>query len=72
MKTVWVLTEEHNAYDQYGEYFLKAFINKPTAGDIAKVLEIHHNSGVVKHILNGGGRIEWEDIWWWLREEDAE
>lgn len=31
---VWVLTEEVNDYNQYGEYFLAVFKEKPTLEDL--------------------------------------
>ena len=33
---IFILTEEYNAYDQYGEYFIAAFKHKPTPEQLAK------------------------------------
>lgn len=63
--SVWVLTRELNEYDQFGEYFVAVFPEKP-----------HHSqltaNGVeqekLKHTLNGGGRVGTEYEWFHLRE----
>lgn len=34
MTNVWVLTEEHNDYNQYGNYFLAVFNREPTEADL--------------------------------------
>lgn len=68
--TVWVLTEEYNRYDQYGEYFCAVFKEKPTLKQLV-------NMGVnepyaTKCINSGGGRLyngqKYENSWWYLRE----
>lgn len=66
MNTVWILTKEINQYDQEGEYFVAVFKDKP-----------HHTQltshGVpqnrLRHVLNGGGRVDAEYEWFFLREE---
>jgi len=66
---VWVLTEEYNDYDQYGEYFINVFANKPTCDQL-------NDAGVslpeVAHVLNGGGWINRyvEHRCWHLREQE--
>ena len=65
---VYVLTEEYNAYDQYGEYFLNVFKEKPTVEQLMELLKI--NKVGAEHILKGGGRIKWEDQWYILTEYD--
>lgn len=64
---VWILTEEYNDYDQYGEYYLEVFKNKPT---IEQLMKFEMNRKVAKHVQNGGGRIEYEDKWFNLKEEE--
>ena len=64
---IWLLTEEYNQYDQYGEYFLSAFKDKPTQEQLEQC-GIQKNE--IEHVLNGGGRIKYEDQWYHLREED--
>lgn len=69
MTKVWVLTQEYNDYDQYGEYFVAVFATKPTA----KQLMPHTGwyEWAHEHLLDGG-RVEWEDNWYYLREVEAE
>jgi hypothetical protein len=75
--TCWILTREHNAYDQYGSYFIAVFSRKPTHTELAKVLSKEGYGGgsdvmaalvFLEHILMGGGRQEWEDTWFNLDE----
>lgn len=68
-KKVWILTEEHNQYDQYGEYFLAVFAEKPTSEKLKKH-GVHESE--IEHVLNGGGRKKYEDQWYYLREELCE
>lgn len=67
MKTVWILTEEYNSYDRYGEYFVAVFENKPTKEILIKKFDCYDEEA--EHVLNGGGRIKYEDHWFNLREE---
>ena len=64
---IWVITREENDYDQYGEYFVTAFLKKPTREQIIK-LNLVVTDKSVNHILNGGGREEYEQTWFHLRE----
>lgn len=64
----YILTREHNQYDQYGEYFVAWFPTLPDADELAKLLNLNENGkDLVAHILKGGGRLEWEDKWFFLR-----
>lgn len=36
-QTIWVLTREHNEYDQHGEYFTAAFVEKPSLQQLIDV-----------------------------------
>ena len=65
--TVWILTEEHNEYDQYGEYFIKAFRLKPTHQQLS---ECGVPTNRLRHTLNGGGRVDYERSWFFLKEID--
>lgn len=79
MKTIWVITEEHNAYDQYGEYFICAFAEKPTHAQCLDLLleldyiqedqPMEHKDKMADFLMKGGGRYKYEDVWYWLREE---
>lgn len=66
MTSVWVLTREVNAYDQYGEYYCAVFANKPTHQQLT--LEgVTQNR--LRHTLNGGGRVGNEEEWFHLKQE---
>lgn len=62
---IYVLTEEYNEYDQYGEYFVHAWIGKPTDMQLAEHVRPGNN---IDWILRGGGRIDKEYHWYNLRE----
>lgn len=63
----WVLTFEVNEYDQEGAYYLKVFKEKPNKGQVAEVLnELGYgefSDEYLDHVLSGGGRKEYEYIW---------
>lgn len=69
MKTVWILTEEFNAYDQYGEYFVAVFSERPHHAQLS-AHEVPQNR--LRHVLNGGGRVGTEDRWFHLRKVEAQ
>ena len=72
VKTVsrWVLTREHNDYDQYGEYYVMCWDHKPTVIEIIDIMETEECGYSVAHILAGGGRRnDTVDIWYNLIEE---
>ncbi len=64
--SIWILTRAINEYDQDGEYFVDAWDKKPTHQTLTL-------SGVpqnrLRHVLNGGGRVEFEYEWFFLREK---
>lgn len=62
---VWILTKEVNAYDQYGEYFVAVFEDKPHHTELTK-WGVKQNR--LKHVQNGGGRVGAENEWFNLRE----
>lgn len=74
--TVWVLTTEHNDYNQYGAYFLAVFAKKPEIAALAEALknEVPPNIptmeaiALIEHIRAGGGRRGTEDKWFNLEE----
>jgi len=66
---IWNLTSEVNEYDQQGEYYVATFIKKPTR-EMLLSLEVPEN--LVNHVLNGGGRQNFEDEWFHLRQIDIE
>lgn len=66
---VYILTSEHNDYDQHGEYFLAVFKQKPTS---TQLLECGVAPAQIEHVLAGGGRQKHEDVWYHLRKEKCE
>ena len=67
--SIWVLTEEYNDYDQYGEYFVHAWSGKPTWEELYKVLLAYDDEDYCDHVLKGGGRLnDNTHHWYWLKE----
>lgn len=69
--SIWVLTKEVNDYEQDGEYFCAIFSRKPTYDELSAELNKDWHSiteCIVHHVLAGGGRLESEDRWWFLRK----
>jgi len=66
--TVWILTEEYNEYDQYGQYFVAVFAKKPNH---LQLLALGVSNNRLRHILNGGGRKEDEQHWYILKEMEC-
>ena len=62
---VWILTKEYNDYDQHGEYFVAVYANKPTHQQLAEQ-DVPTNR--LRHVLNGGGRKDGDDKWFFLIE----
>jgi hypothetical protein len=67
MKSVWVLTCEHNEYNQHAEYFIKVFDKFPTVDQLLS-LDVPRNR--LRHVMNGGGRVGAEDEWFYLQERN--
>jgi hypothetical protein len=65
--TLYILTEEHNDYDQHGEYFIAWFSSAPT---IDQVMKLGLDTEEAFHVIGGGGRRETEQIWHNLRKVD--
>jgi len=63
---MWILTIEYNEYDQFGEYFVAAFKEKPTFNQLKKLLK--ERKKVIENLLLGGGRIDEEYQWYHLRQ----
>lgn len=75
MESVWVLTREHNDYDQHGEYFVEVYKEKPNFEQLKAVVEDHYYEyepkleHVVGNLLRkGGDRIKSESVWFHLKE----
>lgn len=69
---MWILTRSHNDYNQYGEYFVDAWMQKPTTQQLHEhVCDWHWgpNSDPVALLLEtGGGRQGSEDVWYELTQ----
>ena len=80
MNTVWILTREHNDYNQYGDYFVAVYKEKPSFEQLKPAVsewyEPCENSdpkvdNVVGNLLRqGGNRINYEYVWFHLNEVD--
>ena len=74
MGTIWVLTEERNDYNQYGEYFITCWKEKPSLEDLTSILRASGDDGTrAERLLNPTEpgevlRINDEDIWYILDE----
>ena len=70
---MYILTEEYNDYSQYGEYFVAAWLEKPTEAQVKEKLdgcygEYSHQIMAIKLLEEGGGRIRGENHWYNLQE----
>jgi hypothetical protein len=70
----YILTAAWNDYDQHGEYFIAWFADKPTPSQLSAILCKYEDIreellgyNLVDYVLNGGGRQETENLWYFLR-----
>ena len=73
---MYVLTREHNEYDQEGEYYVGLFKNiEDVKNRLNDVIKKDGYGGcdeeLLKHILNGGGRRNYEHVWFNLIKENV-
>ena len=66
--SIWILTSEFNEYDQHGEYFVKAWPRKPTLEELTEAGDWGSDMSYAAHVQSGGGQLDAEDEWWFLRE----
>lgn len=68
---MFILTREENLYDQQGEYFCAAFLEKPT---LEKLINLFKGDlALSAHVQKGGGRRGAENVWYNLFEvQDGE
>jgi len=59
---MWVITFSVNDYNQHGDYLDRVFNYKPSQEE----LDALGYDG--EHLLNGGGRKNWEKCWYFLTE----
>lgn len=64
---VWVLTREHNDYDQHGAYFEAVFMNKPTLDQLTAIVGVQ-----AQNVLDNKGRVNYADVWYNLDEVQAQ
>ena len=68
-KTIWIVTTEYNEYDQYGEYFVACFLEKPSKSELKELLKNEYISDItIDYLFDGGGRQDVENQWWYLEE----
>ena len=63
---MWVITRAINAYEQEGDYFECVFERKPTIEQLVKFF--NDDEELATHVLNGGGRRDFEHTWYFLTE----
>lgn len=84
---MWILTEEFAEYDQHGEYFRAAWLEKPSEEVLLAFFLKYDLEGLntfykekekkekylalVKHLMTGGGRVGVEYSWYYLTEYEA-
>lgn len=76
---MFVLTREHNDYDQHGEYFVCLFKDRPSIEKLAPIVskeiglpgDMGEAIKLVEHVRKGGGRIAIEDVWLNLDEYEV-
>ena len=62
---MWIVTGQVNEYDQFGEYFVAAYKEKPNFKQLKKLL--NKDDVTVGKLTRGGGRQNIEDCWYNLR-----
>jgi hypothetical protein len=63
---MWIVTREINAYEQDGEYFVAAYLNKPGFAELKAT--IGASDVVIGKLTRGGGRHDDENTWYRLFE----
>ena len=63
---IYILTSMYNDYDQHGEYFIKAFKEKPAIDELRNLINEDDNV-LINLINNGGGRMGVEYCWYYLK-----
>jgi hypothetical protein len=64
---MWIVTMAVNDHNQYGDYFVSAFTEKPTFKVLKKALPRVSDVTVGK-LTRGGGRESFEGEWYFLTE----
>jgi hypothetical protein len=63
--TVWVVLASYNDYDQHGSYFCCWYPERP---DSEMLLATGFSAKDAEHISKGGGRREFENVWYTLQQ----
>jgi hypothetical protein len=64
---MWIVTRAINDYNQDGDYFVAAFIDKPTFQDLKRLLP-NESDVTIGKLTRGGGRQYDEHNWYYLTE----
>ena len=67
MNKLWIVTRAINAYDQEGDYFVAAYIDKPDFHQLKKLLPKETDVTVGK-LARGGGKHCGDNEWYYLTE----
>lgn len=70
MQKLWIVTWESDDDNQYGEYFVAAFTNKPSKEELHKLLPLLTKKEI-DWLYDGGGRKGSEASWYFLREREC-
>ncbi len=66
---MWIVTMDINDYNQYGDYFVAAYLEKPNFSELKSTLTDECLSdATLGKLSRGGGRANAEDKWYNLRE----
>lgn len=69
---MWAVTRALNEYNQDGDYLVCVFKDKPDFQRLKTILSIESDE-VINNLLEGGGRLNTEDEWFFLTElQDGE
>ena len=63
---MWIVTREVNEYNQAGEYFCCAYLEKPSFQELRDKLKLDDIAAGT--LTRGGGRQDSENEWFYLRE----
>lgn len=64
---MWIVTRSINEYDQDGEYFVSAFVDKPDFKRLKKLFP-NESDATIGKLTRGGGRQNAEYEWYELVE----
>ena len=62
---IWVVTQSVNDYNQYGDYLISAFTQKPSFAELKQLLP-DESDETIGRLTRGGGRKNDEGTWYYL------